>query len=152
MALDVLHNVGNCTVKILQGVLSTLMNPSVTWLVTCIVMAIGIANLNALLKRATIEDHEEILQACNATLAQTKGNLEAQHAKVIALLKLERYNDALNFFEESGEKLKTHAQLEHAYALYKSENFDLAYGIAKQINEDRGARHLEAQSVCNSLM
>ena len=115
-------------------------------------MAVGIANLNALLKRATIEDHEEILQACNAILGQTKGNLEVQHAKVIALLKLERYEDALNVFEKSGERFKAHARLEHAYVLYKSGNFDLARGIAKRLDEVRGARHLEAQSVCNFLI
>ena len=112
-------------------------------------MARGIANLNALLRRAKIEDHEEILQACNATLERAKGNLEAQQAKVVAMLKLERYEDALDVFDKSGDNLKTHCQLEHAYALYKSGNFDLACDLVKGLHESRGAHHLEAQSVYN---
>lgn len=114
-------------------------------------MTTGTSSLSALLKRTTIEDHEEIIKACNATLKQSKGNLEAQHAKVVALLKLDdRYDDALHTFEESGEKLKSAAPFEYAYALYKSGILDQALSLARQIDSGRGARHLEAQAVCIS--
>ena len=107
------------------------------------------SSLSALLKRSTIEDHEEIIKACNASLRQSKGNLEAQHAKVVALLKLDnRYDDALRVFEEGGDKLKSAAPFEYAYALYKSGDLDQALGLARQLDNDRGARYLEAQAVC----
>ncbi|MCJ1246049.1 Signal recognition particle core component [Trapelia coarctata] len=110
-------------------------------------MAAGASLLSTLLKRSTIEDHEEVIKACNATLKQSKGNLEAQHAKVVALLKLDdRYDDALRMFEEGGEKLRTAARFEYAYALYKSGDLDQALALAKHIDSDRGARHLEAQA------
>jgi len=116
-----------------------------------VIMAAATSSLSALLKRTTIEDHEEVIKACNATLKQSKSNLEAQHAKVVALLKLDdRYDDALRVFEESGEKLKSAARFEYAYALYKSGDLDQALGLARQISDDRGARHLEAQAVCIS--
>lgn len=116
-------------------------------------MAAATSSLSTLLKRTTIEDHEEVIKACNATLKQSKGSLEAQHAKVIALLKLDdRYDDALRVFEECGEKLKSAAPFEYAYALYKSGELDQALSLARQIDSDRGARHLEAQAVCISII
>jgi tetratricopeptide (TPR) repeat protein len=111
-------------------------------------MAAGLPALGALLKKATIEDHEEIIKACNATLKQSKGNLEAQQTKVVALLKLDRYDDALHVFEESGEELKSKARLEHAYTLYKVGDLEQALSEARQIQDSRAARHLEAQTVC----
>jgi hypothetical protein len=61
--------------------------------------------LAALLKRATLDDHEEVLHAADAALAKktTPGggddDIGALHAKVVALLKLDRYEDALRTLE-----------------------------------------------------
>ena len=106
------------------------------------------SSLSTLLKRATIEDHEEILQACISKLKQSKKDGTAQHAKVVALLKLERYEDALRVLEESGEAHQNIARLEKAYALYKHGEFQEAQLISQDIANDRGARHIEAQAVC----
>lgn len=104
-------------------------------------------SLTALLQRATIDDHEEILKACDAVLKQSKGDVEAQRIKCLALLKLERYEDALRVLEQGGENVKQKSQLERAYALYKNGDLRQAKGLAKQIAH-RGARHVEAQAVC----
>ncbi|KAL8741781.1 MAG: hypothetical protein Q9190_005652 [Brigantiaea leucoxantha] len=104
------------------------------------------SSLSTLLKRATIEDHEEILQACISKLKQSKKDGTAQHAKVVALLKLERYEDALRVLEESGEAHQNIARLEKAYALYKHGEFQEAQLISQDIANDRGARHIEAQA------
>lgn len=106
-------------------------------------------SLSALLQRSTIDDHEEILNACNTLLKQSKGDLEAQRIKCLALLKLERYEDALRVLEQGGEPVKQKCQLERAYALYKNGDLRQAKEIAKQI-ANRGARHVEAQAVCHS--
>ena len=110
-------------------------------------MAAGGPTLNSLLKKTTIEDHEEVLKACNATLKQSKGDVDTQHVRVVALLKLDRFDDAIHVLEEGGDKLKQKAQLEHAYALYKLGKLDEARNLANRVTSERGARHVEAQAV-----
>ena len=108
-------------------------------------------SLSALLQSSTIDDHEEILKACNTSLKQSKGDLETQHVKIVALLKLDRFEDALRVFEEGGDKLKKNAAVERAYALYKIGELSEATEIAKGVTGNRGARHVEAQAVRISL-
>lgn len=111
-------------------------------------MATPASTLSALLQRTSIEDHEEVLRACNASLKQSKGDLELQHIKFVALLKSDRYDDALRVLEEGGDRLKQRVPTERAYALYKVGDFEEAKSIAKRVSEERGARHVEAQAVC----
>jgi len=111
------------------------------------VMATPAKTLSALLQRSTIDDHEEILKACDASLKQSKGDLELQHVKSVALLKLDRYEDALRVLDENGDSLKKRAAFERAYGLYKVGELSQAKEIAKSITEERGARHVEAQAV-----
>ena len=111
-------------------------------------MASTSQSLNALLKRTTIEDHEEILEACNVILKQSKGDINVQHAKFTALLKLDRYEDALRVLEVGGDRLKQKARFEWAYALYKIGDYEQATTVADGMAEQRGAKHVEAQAVC----
>lgn len=114
-------------------------------------MAAQNRTLGDLLKRSTIDDHDEVLKACNTALKQSKGDLEVQYVKVIALLKSDHYDDALRVLEEGGDTLKKKAQLEHAYALYKLGQLEEASELAKDINDNRGAKHVEAQAVRTSI-
>ena len=66
----------------------------------------------------------------------------------MALLKLDRYDDALRVLEEGGDRLKQRVPIERAYALYKIGDFEEAKKAAKSLSEQRGARHVEAQAVC----
>lgn len=104
-------------------------------------------SLSSLLQRASIDDHEEVIQSCNEALAKSKSDLHAQHIKVIALLKLDRYEDALRALEAGGDALKQRAGLEHAYALYKCAKLEEALEAVTQSAAGRGAAHLEAQVV-----
>ena len=105
-------------------------------------------SLASLLQRASIDDHEEVLQSCNAALAKSKSDLKAQHIKVIALLKLDRYEEALKIFEtERGSALKQSAGLEYAYASYKCGYLEQATEAVTHAAAGRGASHLEAQVV-----
>ncbi|PYH73424.1 signal recognition particle subunit SRP72 [Aspergillus vadensis CBS 113365] len=103
-------------------------------------------SLSSLLQRASIDDHEEVLQSCNAALAKSKSDLHAQHIKAVALLKLDRYEDCLRVFEEAGDGLKNRAALEYAYALYKCGQLDPAIEVVSRVAGERGALHLEAQA------
>ncbi|KAL8827815.1 MAG: hypothetical protein Q9170_006863 [Blastenia crenularia] len=109
-------------------------------------MTSGVPSLDTLLRRTTINDHEEILKACNASLKQNKRAQGTLHAKVVALLKLERYDDALSVLQDGGESLKNEAQLERSYTLYKTGLHQEARNIARNIDDSRGARHVEAQA------
>lgn len=111
-------------------------------------MATRAKTLSALLQRTSIDDHEEVLKACNASLKHSKSDLELQHIKLVALLKLDRYDDALRVLEEGGDRLKQRVTIERAYALYKVGEFEEAKNVAKRLPEQRGARHVEAQAVC----
>ncbi|KAJ6008302.1 hypothetical protein N7540_012278 [Penicillium herquei] len=102
-------------------------------------------SLSSLLERASIDDHEEVLKSCNETLKKSKSDSTAQYIKVIALLKLDRYEDALRVLEAGGDALKKQAGLEHAYALYKCARWEEALNAITQASASRGASHLEAQ-------
>ena len=104
------------------------------------------STLSSLLRRSSIEDHEEIVKACNAALKESKNDIATQHVKAVALLQLSRFDDALRLFEDGGDGLKSQAQLEYAYALYKTGELEEAERIAGKLSS-RGARHLEAQTV-----
>ncbi|KAH7348715.1 hypothetical protein BKA65DRAFT_550782 [Rhexocercosporidium sp. MPI-PUGE-AT-0058] len=102
------------------------------------------ATLTSLLRGSTIEDHEEVLKAVNAVLKSSKNNPDALHTRVVALLKLDRFDDALRALDDGGDKLAERCVLEKAYALYKTgqlaEAEKLAYGASK-----RGLKHVAAQ-------
>ena len=110
-------------------------------------MAIPSKSLSALLKQSSIDDHEEILKACNTALKATKNDPELLHVRLVALLKLDRYEDALQVLEESGDRLKERAKVEKAYALYRTGKLQDAKALARSVVENRGARHIEAQAV-----
>jgi signal recognition particle subunit SRP72 len=105
------------------------------------------ATLSALLRSTSIEDHEEVLKAANAVLKTAKTNEDAQHTRVVALLKLDRFDDALRALDEGGDKLASRCALEKAYALYKTGNLvDAEKSIGSSAEQaPRGLRHVAAQ-------
>lgn len=109
-------------------------------------MAAAVSSLASILKNANLDDHHELLRAANNAISKSKSDIQARHVKVIALLKLDRFDDALRTFEEAGDTLKEAAKLEHAYALYKAGELVAAAKIA-QGAETRGLKHVLAQSV-----
>lgn len=106
-----------------------------------------VQSLRTLLQRSSIDDHEEVLKACNEVLKKSKSDIQAQQTKVVALVKLDRYEDALRVFEEAGDALKDKATLAYAYALYKCGRLKEAAEAAARSADGRGAKHVEAQAV-----
>ena len=109
-------------------------------------MAAQSQSLSSLLGRATIEDHAQVLSTCNAELKKNKGDLDVQHAKVVALIKLDRYDEALHYFDIAGERLRNRARVELAYALYKVGKLDEATQTAGEL-ETRAGKHVKAQAL-----
>jgi len=102
--------------------------------------------LSALLKQSTLQDHELVLQSVEATLSKDSNDLQAQHVKVVALLKLDRYQDALKVFEGGSATLKSQARLEWAYTLYKNGRLEEAEQIASEEQTKRSLKHVLAQT------
>jgi signal recognition particle subunit SRP72 len=107
----------------------------------------GIQSLSSLLQQSSIDDHQQILKTCNATLQKSKNDLLALHVKAVALLKLDRYEDSLRVLEAGGESLQQKAALEYAYALYKCGRLREAAEVAGRLDSGRGPKHIQAQAV-----
>jgi signal recognition particle subunit SRP72 len=104
-------------------------------------------SLSALLAQTTLDDHDDVLKAANAAIRKSKTDLDAQHAKAVALLKLERYEDSAKLFEDV-PALQEKARFEYAYTLYRSGNAAKAVEVAGKDDGSRSMKHVLAQAVC----
>ncbi|KAL9097400.1 MAG: hypothetical protein Q9165_000295 [Trypethelium subeluteriae] len=104
-------------------------------------------DLSSLLRRTSIDDHEEVLSAANSVLKKSSKDIDALHAKLVALLKLDRFEDALRALEISGQELRDKARLEHAYALYKAGKLEDARRVIGKNPGTRGLQHVQAQTL-----
>jgi len=103
-------------------------------------------DLSSLLSSSTIDDHEEVLKQAIAELKKDKANQDAMHTRVVALLKLDRFDDALRALDDGGDKLAERCALEKAYALYKTGQLEDAAKIADTSDtKSRGIKHIAAQ-------
>lgn len=111
-------------------------------------MAAATKSLSALLAQTSIDDHEESLQAANAAIKKSKTDTQAHHVRAVALLHLDRFEDALKVFEDVKE-LQDKARFEYAYTLYKTGNAAKAVEVAAVGSEQagRGMKHVLAQAV-----
>lgn len=111
-------------------------------------MATSTKSLSTLLAQTTIDDHDETLQAANAAIKKSKTDTQAHHVRAVALLHLDRFEDALKVFEDVKE-LQEKARFEYAYTLYKTGNAAKAVDVAAAGGSDagRGMNHVLAQAV-----
>jgi len=105
------------------------------------------ASLTAALSRVSLDDHEEVLKIAESTLKKTPSDITAQHVKVVALLKLDRYSDVIRLVKDARPELKEKVWFEYGYALYRSEKPEEAVAILEAHGGERGINHLLAQAV-----
>ncbi|KAL2169623.1 hypothetical protein VTG60DRAFT_5848 [Thermothelomyces hinnuleus] len=114
----------------------------------------AVAALNALLRGASIDDHAEALDLASAALRSAKGRgaqlVAAQHTRVVALLNLDRFDDALRAIAEGGDALAKTCVFEKAYALYKTGELEAAEAVLRDAGVSsgravRGLKHIAAQ-------
>ncbi|KAK7425427.1 Signal recognition particle subunit SRP72 [Neonectria magnoliae] len=104
------------------------------------------AALSTLLRASSIQDHDEILKAANAAIKANKSDFVSQHTRIVALLKLDRFDDALRAIAEGGTKLNALCVLEQAYGLYKTGKLDEATAIIQSVGlAERSFGHVAAQ-------
>lgn len=102
----------------------------------------------SLLARASIDDPSEALSIADAALASSKSDLTAQHTKVVALLRLDQYDDALRVIAAAGSALEERCILEKTYALYKTGALEEAAALLEGrdiANSERPLQHVAAQ-------
>ena len=106
--------------------------------------------LAKLLQGTHLSSHDELLTAANAALKANKADRTAQRTRVVALLNLERFQDAVRVFEEAGDSLKSEAAVEYIYGLYKAGDLHKAEEAASnQEQRSRGIQHVSAQIAYN---
>lgn len=104
------------------------------------------AALSSLLRDASIDDHDEVLKAANLAIKADKSDILARHTKLVALLKLDRFNDAVRFLAESGSTLESKCVIEKVYALYKSGELEEATATLNKAGlRQRSLQHIAAQ-------
>ncbi|KAI3587689.1 hypothetical protein IWW34DRAFT_9904 [Fusarium oxysporum f. sp. albedinis] len=105
------------------------------------------AALSALLRQSSIEDHDEALKIANAALKANKNDVDSQHTRIIALLKLDRFDDALRAIADGSPALHARIALENAYALYKTGKLDEATSVLQAfgLEKKRSLQHVAAQ-------
>ncbi|KAK4203674.1 putative signal recognition particle SRP72 [Triangularia verruculosa] len=114
----------------------------------------AVAALNSLLREASIDDHAEALELATAAVRSNKIQgpdlASAQHTRVVALLKLDRYDDALRVIAEGGDAVEEDCSFEKAYALYKTGHLEGAEAVLQKTGVDtgksqRGLKHVAGQ-------
>ena len=117
-------------------------------------------SLESLLKKLSLTDdtpdHVEILKHADKVLKSAKGNPRALHIKVVALLNLDRHEDALRALSSpEGQKIAVTTVLERAYCLYKVGKLQEAVDLAKKAGVEgknvRALKHVAAQAVSLAL-
>lgn len=114
----------------------------------------AVVALNSLLRGASIDDHAEALDLASAAVLAAKGRgahlVPAQHTRVVALLNLDRFDDALRVIAEGGDALAATCVFEKAYALYKTGDLEAAEAVLQDAGvsagrAQRGLKHIAAQ-------
>lgn len=101
--------------------------------------------ITSLVKKATIDDHGANLQTSEQTLKTSPTDSEALQTKAVALLKLERYADALKHFAQT-QSLQKELPEAYAYCLYRQGKFEEAVAVASEVKNSRGAQHITLQA------
>ena len=108
------------------------------------------ASLSELFSNLTIaassNDYERALTISNELLKSSPTDPRVAKAKIIALIKLDRYKDALSFMEECTFLNSKDLMLEKGFCLYKLGNGADAEKILQQ-GTGRGVQHIRAQNV-----
>ncbi|EPS38313.1 hypothetical protein H072_7967 [Dactylellina haptotyla CBS 200.50] len=107
------------------------------------------ASLAVLLQNLSLEenqDHEEVLKHANNIL-KNSSDPQTIKTRVVALIKLERYDEAIKSIEQAGG---SGLEFEHAYSLYKQGNLEGALAISPDVisteRKQRALKQLQAQA------
>lgn len=90
------------------------------------------------------DEHEGVLDCATRILSQDPSSKEALKSRFIALIKLDKFNEAYQASKESAfESLLRELIVPYAYTLYKLEKYE---ELPKLESDDRGFQHVLAQA------
>ncbi|PHH58473.1 hypothetical protein CDD81_5712 [Ophiocordyceps australis] len=100
-----------------------------------------------MLRAATLNDHDELLQAAKAAIKADKQDWTAHQTRVVALLKLDRFDEAVAAISQGGAEVESRCVVEKAYALYKTGRLQEAAAVVQSggSGETRSLKHIAAQ-------
>ncbi|TQS37084.1 hypothetical protein Golomagni_02461 [Golovinomyces magnicellulatus] len=107
-------------------------------------MASSAANLTKILQKTSIIDDAEALKAAVTALKLSNNDIDALHTQIVALIKLDRFKDALCALKDGGDKISEQFLIEKAYALYKTGHLADAENLLRNADK-RGLKHVAAQ-------
>lgn len=75
---------------------------------------------------------------------------KAIHCKIVCLIQLNEFEEALKYLENQNEETRKKFELEQAYCLYRLNNVEESLKCldGKDVSDDLGANELKAQAVC----
>ena len=107
------------------------------------------SRLIKLLASTNITDDSEAYEIATAAVQVNINDQFAHHTRIVALLKLDRFQDVIRVLEHAPSKIQHVCRLEKAYALYKLGSLTSAYHVLESLqannNSERGVNHLAAQ-------
>lgn len=113
------------------------------------------ASLSDLFSRLTLaassNDFERALEISNQLLKASPNDSRAAKQKIIALIKLDKYNDALAFLEECTFLNRKDTILEKGFCLYKLGKGSDAQKILEE-GSGRAIQHVRAQNVYSLIL
>jgi len=103
--------------------------------------------LSQLTIAAAMDDYEKAVKVATDVLAAEPTNAHAARQKAIALIKLDKYKDALAFLDQAATFLNAQeVVLERGYCLYKLGRGEEAIHVLK-MGSGRAVQHVQAQNV-----
>jgi Putative TPR-like repeat len=116
--------------------------------------AVPNTSLSDLFSRLTIaassNDFEKVLAISNDILKSSPTDSRAAKQKLVALIKLDKYKDALSFLDECTFLSSKETVLEKGFCLYKLGRSNEAEGVLSE-GSGRAVQHVRAQNVCSLL-
>lgn len=91
-------------------------------------------------------DYDQVLQIANDVLKSSPNDTRAARQKIIALIKLDKYKDALSYLEESEFLKAEDTILERGFCLYKLGRGEEAQKVL-EAGSGRALDHIRAQNV-----
>ncbi|KAF1812632.1 hypothetical protein P152DRAFT_435944 [Eremomyces bilateralis CBS 781.70] len=102
-------------------------------------------SLAALLGAISLEDHEQTVKLAENLLKKSSSDAKVQRARIVALLNLDRYEEAIQAIEKASRSFQQDCSLEYSYALYRCGRLQDAINIAGDKGSE-GSKHLLAQT------
>jgi Putative TPR-like repeat len=111
------------------------------------------SNLSSLFSKlslaASSNDYNKVVEIANDVLKSSPNDVQAAKQKIIALIKLDKYKDALSFLDDCTFLKSEDVVLERGFCLYKLGKGEVAQKVLES-GSGRAVDHIRAQNVLSA--